>query len=666
MRILIMICLVLIFFSYLCISIADITEKTQPNIAKGEELFFEKIPSVFAAAKREQSVMDAPSFVSIITSEDIERYGYNTLGEALSNLAGMYINYDRNYEYIGIRGFCLLGDLNTRILVLIDGHAITDIMYNQSFVGNDSSVDIKSIDKIEIIRGPGSALYGTNAILAVINVITKKPSNQYNLEATGMYGDYKKAKGYINYGKYIGKSGSILFSGALMNTKGGRLYFEEFKDTPSGGYTSDTDYERYLDLLCKSSWKDISLSVCMNGREKGVPTAPWDGIFDDKRTKTIDSSGFIKVKYEKSLLHGSKIIVETYLDRVRYFGSWPYQDENVSSISKESLNSMREGLEGQFTNNLKNNNITLGTEIHNCKAHLKQYDEYAASELSGYLPLLKRSLIFGALYVQDQIQVLDKLGITIGAHYDRYESFGGITNPMLAIVYKPYDDTAIKLLYGKAFKGPTLYELYYTDGYATIGNEDLKPEKIQSYELGFEKSYGIHFWNRLSVYYYDIDDLVNQVVNEEDMVQYRNTDGIKAKGIEFDLKADQIMNINLYLNGNIQSSEYKDTGEEPSNSPRFIVNFGMNIPLWRDNLSLALNSRYVSKRISYDPEISIDSYKVFNLSLSANKILENIDFAVRIYNILNEKYYHLGAGEHKMLGIQQDGRKFLMEATFRF
>lgn len=125
-----------------------------------EETLFMEIPSVFGASKFEQKVNEAPSSVSIITQAEIKKYGYRTLADLLRSVRGFFTTYDRNYSYIGVRGFGRPGDYNTRVLLLVDGHRINDNVYDQAPISNDFPVDIDLIEKVEIIRGPSSSIYG--------------------------------------------------------------------------------------------------------------------------------------------------------------------------------------------------------------------------------------------------------------------------------------------------------------------------------------------------------------------------------------------------------------------------------------------------------------------------------------------------------------------------
>ena len=143
-----------------------------PNVK--ESTLFEDIPSVYGAAKYEQKVNEAPAAVIIITADQIKKYGYRNFAQILDSVPGLFTSNDRNYGYLGIRGFDRPGDYTSRVLLLIDNHRLNDAVYDAGGTGTDVPIDVDLIDRVEIIKGPGSSLYGTNAFFGVVNVITKR------------------------------------------------------------------------------------------------------------------------------------------------------------------------------------------------------------------------------------------------------------------------------------------------------------------------------------------------------------------------------------------------------------------------------------------------------------------------------------------------------------
>jgi len=139
-----------------------------------EELMDARIAKVVSASRYEQRVTDAPASVTVISADEIRKYGYRTLADIVRSIPGMYVSNDRNYNYLGIRGINRPGDYSSRVLLLIDGHRLNDNIYDTAAIGTEFPLDIDLIDHIEFVRGPGSSLYGSNAFLGIINVFTRQ------------------------------------------------------------------------------------------------------------------------------------------------------------------------------------------------------------------------------------------------------------------------------------------------------------------------------------------------------------------------------------------------------------------------------------------------------------------------------------------------------------
>ena len=185
---------------------------------------------VSTASKFPQSVREAPASVTVITADDIRRYGHRTLADSLRSVRGFYTTYDRNYGYVGIRGFARPGDYNTRILLLLDGHRLNDGTYDMAPIGTDFPIDMSLIERIEIIRGPGSALYGSNAFFAVINVVTKTGASAKGLQVEVQGGSLETRGAAASFGRLFGSGRELLIGGSTYHSAGqASLHFPEFE-----------------------------------------------------------------------------------------------------------------------------------------------------------------------------------------------------------------------------------------------------------------------------------------------------------------------------------------------------------------------------------------------------------------------------------------------------
>jgi outer membrane receptor for ferrienterochelin and colicins len=216
---------VLLFILMLCGVLSAQDAQSSHSIAQLDSLL--NIP-VSVSARYEQTAWEAPSSVTVITSEDIQRYGYRTLDEALKFVRGFFSYYDRNYAYIGVRGFGRPSDYNDRLLLMLNGHILNDNIYGNATLGTDLGMSMDAVERIEIVRGPNSTLYGTGAIFAVINIVTKRGLEQDGLQLSIETGSLGKIEGAGQFGKAIHDHFEVFVSGIWGDVKGKDLYYKEF------------------------------------------------------------------------------------------------------------------------------------------------------------------------------------------------------------------------------------------------------------------------------------------------------------------------------------------------------------------------------------------------------------------------------------------------------
>ena len=187
---------------------------------------------VYGASKYEQKLSEAPSSVTIVDADEIKKYGHRNLAEVLRSVRGLYVSYDRNYSYLGVRGFNRPGDYTSRVLVLVDGHRINDNVLDSVLVGNEFPLDVDIIDRVEVIRGPSSSIYGNNAFFGVINVITKRGKDLNGVEVSGSYGTFDSYTARLSYGKMFTNGVELFLSGSFFDSAGAdQLYYPEY-NTP--------------------------------------------------------------------------------------------------------------------------------------------------------------------------------------------------------------------------------------------------------------------------------------------------------------------------------------------------------------------------------------------------------------------------------------------------
>ena len=628
-----------------------------------EQLMEIEVTTVYGASKFEQKITEAPSSVTVVTSEEIKKYGYRTLAEILGSIRGVFTTNDRNYSYLGVRGFGRPSDYNSRILLLIDGHRVNDNIYDSSSLGTDSILDVDLIDRLEFIRGPGSSLYGSNAFLAVIQIFTKKGRDQKGVEASGEAGSLDTYKGRLSYGNRFKNDLEVMLSGSYYDSKGNsRLFFKEF-DSPAtnNGVAENCDNDRSYNFFATLSKKDWTLQGAVNDRKKTIPTGSFSTDFNNPGNHTDDGWAYLDLKYEHGFQNGLDLTARVFYDQYQYNGDYIYSGR----VNKDYSLGQWWGMESRATRTwFEKHKVTLGVEyIDNVRQDQGNYD------LAPYFINLedKRSSRNYALYAQDAFAILKNLIFNAGVRYDYFDTFGGTTNPRMALIYSPLEQTTFKLLYGSAFRKPNDYELYYNDqGVTTKSNPNLRPETITTYELVWEQYMGKNLRGSSSFYYYTIDDLINQSIDPADgLLVFRNSGKTEAQGLELGLEGRWTTGIEGKVSYAFQEAKNKDTGETLTNSPKHLAKLKVSLPLLKGMVFLSPELQYMSKRKTLAGN-ETDNALIMNVTLFTRKLVPGLDISCSVYNLLDKTYGDPVGAEFRQDLINQDGRTFRLKLTYRF
>src|SRR5262245_47784743 len=237
---------------------------------------------VFGASERSQPVTEAPTSVSFITAEDIARYGYRTLADILHGVRGMYVSDDRNFSLLGTRGFGRPGDYNSRILLLVNGHRVNDNVFGQAEIGAEFGLDPAMFERVEIIRGPASSIYGDSAFFAVVNVITRDGASLNGTSVVVSAGTLGAGLVRTSVGRRF-DNGLDLAVSATAERSGGveELYFPAF-DRPetNNGRAVGLDGEALRQFYSRLSFKNLSITSAFGSRRRDVPTASFNTLFN--------------------------------------------------------------------------------------------------------------------------------------------------------------------------------------------------------------------------------------------------------------------------------------------------------------------------------------------------------------------------------------------------
>ncbi|MCE9535294.1 MAG: TonB-dependent receptor, partial [Nitrospirae bacterium] len=434
------------------------------------------------------STQEAPASITLITAQEIRRFGYRSLADILRSVRGFYSTYDRNYSYIGLRGFARPGDYNTRVLLLIDGHRLNDGVYDMAPMGTDFLFDVSLIERIEVIRGPGSSLYGNNALFGVINVITKSGAGRKGLQADVGGGSLGTLKAMGSYGHVTGSGREVLIAGSTYRSHGqDRIHIPEFDGRDSPAVAVGLDDDQASSAFGSVSAGRFSFQAGMTHRLKQIPTASFGTAFGDSRTQTVDDRAFFNGVYEGPIGQGWTATARMGYDYYNYEGQYPTPEHG--SVTLYTDQSRSHSFTGELTARRRLGRVhlfTAGTEIRRDV----QNEQWASDPTGPYFDLDAPGTKTG-VYVQDEIRPVSWLLLNAGLRLDRFADYGTRTTPRAALVLLPRQRTAIKLLHGRAFRAPNPYERYYYAQPSQSGSQ-LRPEQIQSTDLVWEESLTNH------------------------------------------------------------------------------------------------------------------------------------------------------------------------------
>ena len=626
-----------------------------------ELLLFDE-PTVSAATKHPEPAREAPAAVTVITHEDIHRFGYRTLAEVLRSVSGFYGSYDRNYDYVGVRGFLRPGDYNDRILVLVNGHTYNDDIFQTALLGHEFGIDLEAIDHVEVIRGPGSALYGGNALFAVVNVVTRTGAEVNGVESHLDYGSFGAKHGQILGGTRLGEA-EVFASGSFFDADGqSDLRFPQ-------GVAHDLDGQRAYNAFLSSRYRGWGFQGGTNGREKQIPTGAYGTTFDVAGTQTFDARSFADLTYTATPLEPLTVAMRAFYDGYHYHGTYIYGRGRSQTKNEDLADSDWVGGEVRARWQLfESDALTLGTEYsYHPQARQQNFDRPTGTTY------LDDSRSFGTwgVYAQNEWALTKRLRLVTGLRYDAYYD-GRITqlSPRGALIWDAFEDTTVKLLIGNAFRPPNLLEQYYAYpgvGVQQVANPNLAAERNTTYEAVLEQGlwYGIR--GDIALYRYDIANLIEQVTlpptgSGTTRTQYRNLSSVEADGAEFEVR------VPLPRGGQLRAQyayqEATSDGAVLSNSPRNLGGVSLLYPL-------PLGVQAASQLLVVGPRRTstgqrLEAAPILSFTLNVPTPIPHVGVSVSLYNLFDHMYPDPVGAEIQGNRVAQDGRTFRVQIAYVF
>jgi iron complex outermembrane receptor protein len=630
---------------------------------------------VTSASRFKQKSSEAPSAVEVVTAEDIRSFGWRTLADALNAMRGLYVRNDRNYSYLGSRGFSRTGDYNSRVLIMIDGRRMNEAIFDSGFIGEEFMLDMNLIKRIEYIPGSGSSVYGANALLGVINVVTKEGKDFNGARLSGEVGSLGTYRGRATFGKQWNNGADLLINASRYFSHGqDNLFFPEFSDT-NGGYAQDMDQERTSRLFGQLSYQDFTLRSGYVDRYKRVPTASFGALFNNKSFYAIDRQTYVDLDYNTQVTSDLSLQMRGFHHWYDYHSISPYEASSdmpsqFPLFNFDATNSRWWGGEFKLTGTqFEHHKWISGVEVQfDQSQHLVNYD------LNPYL-LYNDSRGNGwraGVYAQDEYRLTDSLLLNAGLRLDYHHMIKSLQlHPRIGLIWDATTSLTTKLLYSSAFRAPNVYEQdYNVPAFGNVRNPNNQEELVKSYEAIAEwrpgsglKLLGTLFYNNLEkVLVQDTTDTASPTFG-----MFINSGAYHTYG--FELAAEKHWNNNRLLKltwtHTYTRNETLDGGSWAPDSPKNLVKLHYAEPLLNDALRLGFEELFVDQRRTLANNIA-PAYHLFNINLALTKPFYGVQASLGLYNVLNQHYHVLGGSEHIQDTLSMDGRtlRFRLEVGF--
>jgi iron complex outermembrane receptor protein len=488
---------------------------------------------VVGAAKREQSLGNVASAVTVVSADRIRRFGYRTVGEAVAGVAGVYLEDNRINASLGIRGLQIAGDFNTRILILVDGATVNEAWGASSGLGYENLVSIDEISRIEVIRGPVSSVYGANAFFGIINIVTRGAA-----ESTPAWGRFTIGK----IGGTVGTAG-FAAGGVDQQLRGSVLAMYRFGETltlPGVGSNLSGDGANALLASLVGTYGRTFGQLRAYRARRDAPFAPYDG---DPAVDTpyiqLNSQILLEGGHTRELSKRTTVSVRGYLNVYRFFDD--IKEIAFDEMTGEKLepstfldygDSQTVGgeLRGRFEVIEDGKlGVTAGAESSYNRTESRSYYE------GDPITPIPFNFTLAGVYTEVDTAPTEWFGATGGLRYDFNSKVDQNISPRAALFLSKREKYGLKLLYAQGFRNPSAFEYAFEDGTSFKAADNLGAEKIYSAEAVAWAKPAAGLSTRISAFYWDARDVIVQVLDPADsLLQFQNIGQYITQGVELE------------------------------------------------------------------------------------------------------------------------------------
>lgn len=650
-------------------------------------LTFGDSETVSIATGSQQPISRAPAVASVVTAEDIKAIGATNLDQVLESIPGLHVSrssYRFNPIY-SIRG--IYTDNNPQVLVLVNGVPITQLF--QGDRGIRSTLPVSNIARVEVIRGPGSAIYGADAFAGVINVITKQTGDIQGTEAGMRAGSFDSQDAWVLHGtnwndfnialslewQHQGNDGSRIID-VDQQTPFDSLFGTHASLAPGAADIRQRRLDAHLDVQRGDNWK----FHLWNWRQDDQGVGPGVALALDPSGQGKANNYLADISYHNPTVseHWDLTSRITYMDintqsEQRLFPAGTAlpigSDGNINFLSPAGIVAFPDGLIGNpdiyeqhyrfsldtFYTGLAEHRLRVGTGINFSKLHANETKNFGPGIIDGTVPVVNGALtdVTGTPYIfiepksrtnffifaQDEWALARDWNATLGLRYDNYSDFGDTLNPRAAIVWQTKFDLTTKLLYGRAFRAPSFSDLFVINNPVRLGNPNLNPETIDTFELAFDYQPTFDVNTKLNLFSYKIKHQISSVSNTGGAsFTFENAGEQDGKGLEWETIWRLSGALELHGNYSYQKTSSNLSNNISGSAPKHHVYAALD---WRFAGDWRLNTQAnwigSRERSSIDTRPPINDYTTVDITLRKPVGKTNWEAAVSVQNIFDQQ-----------------------------
>lgn len=618
------------------------------------ELRLDPLQEITAASRYTEQLEDAPGSVSVIPFEELRAFAYPTIFEALRGVRGFSLSNDGVYPALNIRGIGQPNDYGNRVVVLSDGLVLNDDIVSSSYVGYDGRVDLGDLERIEIVRGAGSLLYGTGAISGVINLVTRPRDTPTRVQGVAGTADNGVAHGRAGFTLHLGPDAGVWASVAAARSDGRSVTVESIPGLSTS--STATHLEKFhAETIAGRVWSGpFSASWFYTSRDQKTPFGPYGTVFGSQETGSVDRRAAAELRYEPQLGSFAQLLLRGYGNYYNFNGEFDYG----SIDTEEEYRGRWAGLEGRLT-------LTPLEDVQALRISVGGMAErHFTAELRGFSVSStdRRAFLFeshpftvGAVYAVAEVSPLEFMRLTGGVRLDSYTTFGLTLNPRVSMVLRPWTNGVFKLFGGRAFRAPSIYELYYRDGgFLQLPNPKLEPES--SYSAEAEYSHRVfEDWIVLGALH--VNYLENIIETRGGSIfQYMNrSESLVTGGGELELRRE-------WRQGWMFAASYGfERVGDLINAPAHLGSIKGSAPVIPGAINLAARlSVEGPRRIRIYDEEKTEAAVVADLVLTGKLMRFPLRWSAGVYNLFDWDYHTPITEGSRSDTLQQSGRTFLL------